>query len=108
MGDTEFVAVGVFIFALERHLVVGLKHDELKLDIVCDKRSPLAFGFLLNFDVKLYVVLQLVVLRVCWALAQICLYASLTLLAMPKIVGPKDPGLLKDPIDHLFAELVIV
>lgn len=80
----------------------------MKLNVVSDVRGPHAFCLLLNLNIKLYIVLQLVVLWVGRALAKIGLSASFALLAMPEIVCSQNTGLLEDPVEHFLAELVVV
>ena len=52
--------------ALEKHLIIRVKHSELELDIVSHIWMPVSFGHLINIQVKLKIVLDLVILRV-WA-----------------------------------------
>jgi hypothetical protein len=82
---TEFVKIRVEL-PLHGHLIVGVQHHELQLNIVCDEWGPNTFCFLLKLNVKFDVILQLVVLWV-RALADIWVRALLSLLVVPEVAG---------------------
>ena len=67
--DPESVAIGgdcgvLGLLSVEDDGVVGLQHDELELDVICDEWGPDTFTFLFEVDKELNFVFNLVVLRV--------------------------------------------
>jgi len=85
----------------KHHSVVGLKHNELKLDIVCDKRSPNSLSFLLEINLEFYVWFKIIVLGV--------LLSSLgAFFHVSKSSRTEHTRLLKGPINKLLAKLLII
>ena len=84
--------------ALEKHLIIRVKHSELELDIVCYIWVPVSFSHLINIQVKLKIVLDLVILWIWATISQIRLSARFTSFVMSEVLCSKYSRSLKVPI----------
>ena len=90
LWHTELVRVGGYrvicgCFPLEADGVVGLKHNELQLNVISDERVPLALHLLLQINIELDVVFELIVLGVGAIFDRLRARARLTFLVMAEV-----------------------
>jgi hypothetical protein len=79
------------------YLVVWIKHNELELNIVCNKRNPLTILLLEDVDEVMNVNLTLVVF---WVGSGV----SVSILEMPNVVHSDHTSLMEVPLNHFCTE----
>jgi len=100
----EFVreSCGGSIGLVEGNLVVWVKHGELELDVICDKRNPFTVLLFVNVYEVFNVNHSFVVLGV-WLTA----VPLFSLLHMSDVGCSQNASFLKVPLNHLCAEDVV-